>query len=637
MSEQEKSSQSRQVAKTHLDRADVVIIGNGIAGLTAAIETRRLAPEKRIVMVTDQIHPTINTPALKQFAVGKLTQEQLLAYPAGTERAERIHVLTAHVERIHAQEKYIEVSGGRGFGYESLLIATGSTPNGLPTNVPGRDFDGVMTLHRLQDYLDLRRRLGEVREAVVIGGGVHANETVMGLLHWGIQVHWLIRSDNFMHRILDEVSSERVLEGVRRAGANVYTQTEVVGVVGRVGSVAGVVTNHQELLPCQLVLSCTGTQAVTTLAEHCDQPLRHKKGILVDDQLRTSVRDIYAAGDVAALKNPYTGSYETRAQWYAAVSQGRTVAAMIAGHEELARKPFGVQWHATHLGEHYMLTIGNPLSQGNNVMTLTDDSQGGYRRLALVDNRLVGYLSLGNKQPDSLAIKRIIDEGHPVQEIARALLKGNFDARAYLSQQRTRSAQGTFNGGQPVLSSGTSRQRPVSTVQLKPLITPQPPRAVPARPAAAETGPLAPVQSRPASVQETDALRRITPAAQQQSPAIYEEEQISPFTGTLPNLPGSQVEEEEVSPFTGTLPDIGGRLALEEEEISPFAGNLPSVRGKIVESTLATAPQEVARSFSKLWSYQTSKPVKPKQSDKKREPEQSRAGSLWSYSNRTKR
>ena len=143
---------TRQVNINSVDSAEIVIVGNGIAGLTAAVEARRLAPEKRIVVVTEQNHPTINTPALKQFAIGKLTREQLLAYPAGTERAQRIHVINTRVEEIHAQSNYVSLGGGRGFGYESLLIATGSAATGLPANLPGRDFEGVLTLHRLVDY-----------------------------------------------------------------------------------------------------------------------------------------------------------------------------------------------------------------------------------------------------------------------------------------------------------------------------------------------------------------------------------------------------------------------------------------------------------------------------------------------------
>ena len=465
---------SKQNSVGTVDQADLVIVGNGIAGLTAAVEARRLEPEKNIVIVTSQSHPTINTPALKQFAIGKLTRDQLLAYPAGTERMQRIHLVNAYVEEIHAQEGYLRLSGGQGFGYGSLLLATGSRPTGLPPDMPGQDFDGVLTLHRLYDYLDLRRRLNEVEEAVVIGGGPHAVETVMGLLYWGIRVHWLIRSETFMPRMLDRPASDMVLENIRRAGAKVYTETEVLGIVGRVGAVAGVVTTQQQMLPCQLVLVCTGTAAVTALARHCDLPLKHDRGgILVDDQLRTSVRNIYAAGDVAALRDPLTGKYAPRAQWYAAVLQGRAVAASMTGTDEA--ESFGVPWHATRLGDLSMLTVGNPLASPESVVPLAERRKGSYCLLSLVDDRLVGYLALGSTQPDSLAIKRIIDEGLSVREITKDLLRGEFDARKYFSGKRTYAAQRMITTGQlptplppmPGIVAGESRTAPRIPAQLK--------------------------------------------------------------------------------------------------------------------------------------------------------------------------
>jgi NADPH-dependent 2,4-dienoyl-CoA reductase/sulfur reductase-like enzyme len=454
---------TRQNKVNSVDNAEIVIVGNGIAGLTAAVEARRLAPDKRIVVVTEQNHPTINTPALKQFAIDKLTREQLLAYPAGTERAQRIHIINARVEEIHAQNNYVGLTGGRCFGYRSLLIAAGSVATGIPEYLPGRDFDGVLTLHRLNDYLDMRRRLNEVEEAVVIGGGSHAIETVVSMLYWGIRVHWLIRSDTFLPRMLDRPASDMVLERIQRAGAKVYTETEVIGIVGRVGAVAGVVTNLHQLLPCQLVLVCTGTTPVTTLATHCDLPMKHKRGILVDDQLRTSVPDIYAAGDVAALQDPQTGEYTPRAQWYAAVLQGRIAAAAMTGsapHEE----GFGVPWHATRLGELSMLTVGNPIQWRDTANTLTDSSKGSYRRLSIVDDRLVGYLSLGPSQPDGLAIKRLIDEGHSIRDVKKALLKGDFDARKYFSRQRTYAAQYMVNTGK--LPSPDAVEAPLQTRPL---------------------------------------------------------------------------------------------------------------------------------------------------------------------------
>ena len=419
------------------DCADIVIIGNGIAGLTTAVEARRLASETRIAIITDQCHPTINTPALKQFAIGKLTQEQLLAYPAGTERAQRIRVINAQVEAIDAEGKFLRLRGGHSFGYSMLLIATGSRPNGLPAHLPGRDFDGVLTLHCLQDYLDLRRRLHGVSSAVVIGGGAHAIETVMSLLYYGIEVHWLIRSETFLSQMLDSTASSIVLENARSAGAKIAMKTGILGIVGRMGSVVGVITNDNNLLPCQLVLVCTGTSAVTNLAKHCTIPMMHGDGIFVDEQFRTSVPDIYAAGDVAARKNPQTGVYQRQTQWYAAVLQGRTVAAAMAEHQELHTHSIGIPWHATHLGDLSMLTVGNPLHTFEGMTICTDRSKKRYCRMSIIGDRLVGYLSIGAAQPDSLAIKNIIDEGRSIRSIKKDLLKGTFDARKYYSQWRS--------------------------------------------------------------------------------------------------------------------------------------------------------------------------------------------------------
>src|SRR3989441_570670 len=268
--------------------------------------------------------------------------------------------------------------------------------------------------------------------------------------------------------MLDRPSSDMVLERIQRAGAKVYTETEVLGIVGRVGAVAGVVTNQHQLLPCELVLVCTGTTPVTSLARHCDFPMKHKRGILVDDQLRTSVRNIYAAGDVAALQDPQTGRHTPRAQWYAAGLQGRRVAAAMTGsapHEE----GFGVPWHATRLGELSMLTVGNPIQWLDTATTLTDSSKGSYRRLSIIDDRLVGYLSLGSSQPDGLAIKRLINEGLSLREIKKALLKGNFDARKYFSRQRTYAAQRMVNTGKlpPPDTVETTRQTQQLTHTLR--------------------------------------------------------------------------------------------------------------------------------------------------------------------------
>src|SRR5579875_18013 len=571
------------ISRSYLESADIVIVGNGIAGLTAAVEARRFSPDARIVIITDQCHPTINTPALKQFATGKLLREQLLAYPAGTEREQRIHVIQAHVEAINAREKYLCLDGGRGFGYGSLLIATGSKPNGLPASMPGRDFDGVLTLHRLPDYLDLRRRIGEIGQAVVIGGGVHAIETVMGLLSWGITVHWLVRSETVMPRFLDQPASSLVLEHIQRSGVKIYLETEVVGVVGRVGAVAGVITNHNQMIPCQLVLVCTGTRPNAALAQRCTEPMLCKNGILVDDYLRTSVRDIYAAGDVAALKDPQTGNYEPRAQGYSAVLEARIAAAAMTGHEAEASS-FGVPWHATHLGELSMLTVGNPLRWSAEITPLTDSSKGSYRLMALAGDRLVGYLSLGSKQPDSLAIKRIIDEGLPVTAIKKALLKGTFDARAYFSQRSSEAAHHLVTTGKlPDLPPLVATGKLVTCVL-------------------AQTGPL---PSAPIPM----------PAQRQQQPAAS----VQPMQPYRPAARGDHLPETgplctpaATAPVPVSAPNYVAPLTIvESEEISSFTGNLPVVAKPGSSTNAAIAARQPQKQFQKPPTASSSKGRSP--------------------------
>ena len=448
--------------------ADIVIVGNGIAGLTAAIEARRFAPDIRIAMITEQCHPTINTPALKQFTMGKLDREQLLAYPVGTERAQRIQMIHGRVEEINAQGKYVCLSNGSTIGYGSLLLATGSVASGLPAFLPGRDFDGVLTLHRLQDYMNLRRRLSEVDDAVVIGGGAHAIETVTSLLYLGIRTHWLLRKKTCLSRVLDRRASDLLLKHIQQAGARVYSETEVLGIAGNVGAVAGVVTNHHQMIPCQLVVVCTGMKPVTTLAERCTLPIMYERdeGIFVNNQLRTNVPGIYAAGDVAAIHNPQNGIHETRAQWYSAVVEACNAAAAMTGQATLAARTFGVPWHATRLGDLSLLTVGSPLARIAGSETLTDSYKGTYRRLTILDDQLIGYISLGQAQADGLAIKRLIDEGVSIGAIKEALLKGHFDARKYFAKQSSISVRDLATSGKLPVVRTTQRLSPPMTRSL---------------------------------------------------------------------------------------------------------------------------------------------------------------------------
>lgn len=425
-----------------IDSADLIVIGNGIAGCIAAMETRQHAPDARILMITEQNHPTINTPALKQFGAGRLDLEHLLAYPTGSERQLGIDMIHQRVVAIDAPGHRVQLADGRAIRYHRLLLATGARATPLPSHIPGGDFDGVVTLHTLSDYLDLRRRLPEVSSAVVIGGGFHAAETAMLLRHRHVKVTWLLRGRGLLSRQLDPAASDLLLKQVRRKGVDIRLETEVAGVVGRLGMAAGVVTSMNEFLPCQLVVVAIGTEPDIALAQHGLLAVQPGAGVKVNECLQTGTPDIYAAGAVAAISDPQTGKYDARGQWYFAVQQGRLAAAAITGRTispSAANGAVGNFWHTTQFDKLHVLVAGSPMlterdHPENEV--LTNGSGGFYRRIVVRHGHLVGYLAVGATSRGGLSIKRLIDERIDIDEIKRDLLTEHFDVKSFFTRRR---------------------------------------------------------------------------------------------------------------------------------------------------------------------------------------------------------
>jgi NAD(P)H-nitrite reductase large subunit len=421
-------------------RADIVIVGNGVAGCVAAMEARSHAPDAEIVIVTEQNHPTINTPALKQFGAGRLELDQLLFQSPGAERRLRIGVLNQRVERLEPRTRQLILRGGERLTYGRLLLATGSKPIGL-ASLPGAGFDGVVVLHTLAQYLDLRRRIHTTTQAIVLGGGYHAAETALLLRHSGLAVTWLIRGRGMLSGTLDAAASDLVCQYVRKQDIDVRLATEAAGIVGRMGVAAGVLTTADEFLPGQLIVAAVGVQPELALARDAGLPAA-TTGLPVNACMQTQTAAIFAAGAVASVVDPQTRERASRAQWYFAVQQGRLAGAALAGASTRAGaeiSAIGAFWHATQLGKVRVLTAGAPALADRDradYVALTNGSASCYRRVVLRDDRLVGYVAVGERVPSGLAIKRIIDEALPVGTVIRDLLSAEFDARAFLNAHR---------------------------------------------------------------------------------------------------------------------------------------------------------------------------------------------------------
>jgi hypothetical protein len=299
---------------------------------------------------------------------------------------------------------------------------------------------------------------------------------------------------------------------------------------------------------------------------------------------------------------------------------------MMVGHTEVAKQPFGVQWHATHLGELSMLTVGDPLGATGNKQAIvySDTSGGGYRRFVAVDDRLIGYLSVGTTQPDSLSIKRLIDEGLPIRDVIKPLLKGNFDARAHITKTNALTARKLVTGQLPPLEQDQSPQLPDAVPSRQQV-------AIQAIPAARRTGPIGPeVQTRRAvregtsygqpepdrtSVALSANARESQQARGTSTSRLLFEEEINPFSGNLPAVNPIDYPTQINQSGGGNL-DMGqsfrNQSRILDEEFNPFTGNLPafnkeegrngpiSGRNGPVSQQLSLASKPTTRN---LWQY----------------------------------
>jgi NAD(P)H-nitrite reductase large subunit len=183
------------------ERFSYVIIGNGIAGVTAAETLRAEDALADIAVIADNPLPVYNRPALKDFLAGRASENTLWMRPKSFYQDRQIRFCMERVVDIQIDQHCVRLQSGRQVGYHRLLLATGARARHL--SCPGANLAGVTTLRTVADYKRVLNYLGYVRRVVVIGGGPVALETVEILHHRGYQVTHLLRQRSLWSGVLD--------------------------------------------------------------------------------------------------------------------------------------------------------------------------------------------------------------------------------------------------------------------------------------------------------------------------------------------------------------------------------------------------------------------------------------------------
>lgn len=318
------------MADGHIDH---LILGGGAAAATAAATLRLEDADCAITILSADTSPPYYRPALsKQFLTGKSSGQQILMHPETYYADQRIElVLGAEVVALDKAAKVVTTVSGDRFHYGRLLIATGSGPVRL--DVPGGDLRGVHHMRSMADCERVRAEMASgAKQAVVLGASFLGMEITMTLLELGLKVTVIECRD----RILPHVESQRVsdyfIQYAEKQGATILLEDTITAVRGK-GRVREVETQSGQKLPCDLLMVSIGVAPNTRFLEGSGVTLDEGL-VVVDDQLRTNVADVFAAGDVTSFFDPVFAKRRHVEHWDNAVKQGRLAAHNMLGRRE---------------------------------------------------------------------------------------------------------------------------------------------------------------------------------------------------------------------------------------------------------------------------------------------------------------
>lgn len=308
----------------------IVIIGNGIAGVTAARNIRKRSDEDLLIISAESKYFFSRT-ALMYIYMGHMRFQDTQPYEDDFWEKNRIDLLQAKVSKIDTVKKSIETDSGQSIDYDTLILATGSKPNKF--GWPGQDAKGVQSLYSKQDLELMEVNTKDIESAVVVGGGLIGIEMAEMLLSRSIEVNYLVREPHFWGNVLPKEDSHFVMKHLdHHNGITFHYEEELDKIItDETNRVSKIVTVSGKEIPAQFVGLTVGVHPNIDLVEGTS--IETNRGILVNELLQTSVQDVYAVGDCAELRSPRSGRKAIEPVWYTGRFMGETLARTVTGEQ----------------------------------------------------------------------------------------------------------------------------------------------------------------------------------------------------------------------------------------------------------------------------------------------------------------
>lgn len=403
-----------------------IIVGAGQAGGRCAMTLRSKGYEGSILLVGAESRPPYRRPPLsKTVLLGENTVEDGYLRPVTGYAENAIDLrLEQRVVEVDADKQSVTFEDGETAGFEHLVLATGAVPRDLP--LPGRDLDRVFLLRTAEDAEVIRKELGAGRRIVIVGGGFIGLEVAASARRLGCRVTVLEAQERILSRSVPSEAAGAVARVHRDEGVDIRSGAAIEAFEGDAG-VESVVLAGGKRIEADAVVIGVGIVPETRLAS--DAGVEVSDGILTDELGRTSVRNVYAAGDCARCHLPRYGRRIRLESFQNADQQGMNTAATIAG-QPAGYDPVPFVWSDQY--ERVLQTVGFPAEGSVHVQRGSLETEN-MLLFSLAGDRLVGLTGWGKgrliardvraaqkmiQEDARLAIDRIADPDVPVKELA---------------------------------------------------------------------------------------------------------------------------------------------------------------------------------------------------------------------------
>lgn len=393
------------------ETADYLIIGNSAAGLAAAESIRELDRTGKIMILTGENYLNYSKPMITYFLAGAVNLDMIHFKDEKFYTDNRLDIrLNTIVKSIDTGKKFLVADDGSRYKFRKLLIASGGRPI-IPKIkaagdisfdfIDGTNYEkvgGIFTLTNLDDAVRIKNYIekNDIKNISILGGGLIGLKAAEAFLEKGIDVNIIELADRILAATFDREASEIIEKRIKSRGSNIFRNNTIEEVYTGDGKITGYQLKDGRKMECRLLIIAIGVNPDTGFIE--SGRLEKARGIIVDEHLRTSVENIYAAGDVIEGPDMLLGINRNIAIWPLAVRQGAAAGANMAGGNK--RYSGGFFMNSVELLGIPTISMGitNTVEEAEGIEILRDFNadRNMYRKVVIKNNRIIGVILVGN-------------------------------------------------------------------------------------------------------------------------------------------------------------------------------------------------------------------------------------------------